>query len=200
MIDLIGGQFKGAFETVKSIFTNITNIFKNVIDFVKNVFTGNWKGAWENIKNIFAGIWEHIKTIVKAPINFIIDGLNLLINGINKISFDVPDWVPFIGGQKFGFNIPNIPKLRVGIDYVPYDEFPAILHKGEKVLTAAEAEDDKKKKSEKEEGAGDKRINLTLNLNIDNFNNNSGEDIERLADELMILLNDRIREKGAVFA
>jgi hypothetical protein len=31
------------------------------------------------------------------------------------------------------------PRLSVGLDYVPYDEFPAILHKGEAVLTAAEA-------------------------------------------------------------
>lgn len=27
----------------------------------------------------------------------------------------------------------------MGLDYVPYDEFPALLHQGERVLTAAEA-------------------------------------------------------------
>ncbi len=32
-----------------------------------------------------------------------------------------------------------VPQLAVGLDYVPYDEFPALLHKGEAVLTAAEA-------------------------------------------------------------
>ena len=30
-------------------------------------------------------------------------------------------------------------KYKTGLDYVPYDEFPAILHKGEAVLTASEA-------------------------------------------------------------
>jgi hypothetical protein len=33
----------------------------------------------------------------------------------------------------------NPPGFSVGLDYVPYDEFPALLHKGEAVLTAAEA-------------------------------------------------------------
>lgn len=33
----------------------------------------------------------------------------------------------------------NAPELDVGMDYVPYDNFPAYLHKGEAVLTAEEA-------------------------------------------------------------
>ncbi len=32
----------------------------------------------------------------------------------------------------------DIPKLRVGMEYVPEDDFPALLHKGEAVLTAQE--------------------------------------------------------------
>ena len=31
----------------------------------------------------------------------------------------------------------------MGIDYVPYDNFPALLHEGEKVLTAGEARQEK---------------------------------------------------------
>lgn len=36
-----------------------------------------------------------------------------------------------------GRNRPG--QYAVGLDYVPYDEFPALLHQGERVLTAAEA-------------------------------------------------------------
>lgn len=41
-----------------------------------------------------------------------------------------------------GGGVPsNAPKLAVGLDYVPYDEYPAQLHEGEAVLTKAEAAD-----------------------------------------------------------
>lgn len=33
----------------------------------------------------------------------------------------------------------NVKGFAVGLDYVPYDNFPALLHQGERVLTAAEA-------------------------------------------------------------
>ena len=121
----------GAFGYIKDQVSVVINVFKNIIDFIKNVFTGNWKGAWENVKNIFKNIAEGLGNIFKAPINFIIDIINGFIKGLNKIK--IPDWVPAVGGK--GINIPLIKKLRVGMDYVPYDEMPAILHKGEAVLT-----------------------------------------------------------------
>ena len=42
-----------------------------------------------------------------------LSGINALINAVNKVSFTVPDWVPAIGGQSFGFNIPNIKPPQI---------------------------------------------------------------------------------------
>lgn len=126
--------FTGILASVSDVIGNITNIFKEILAFIKNVFAGNWKGAWENIKNIFKNIVEGFGKIFKIPINAIIDLINGFIKGINKIK--IPDWVPAVGGK--GFSIPEIPKLRVGMDFVPTDDFPAFLHKGEAVLTAQE--------------------------------------------------------------
>ena len=135
------GDFLGEIIDVVS---NIIDALKGVVQFVTGVFTGDWKKAWEGIKSIFKGIWDALVGIVKTPINLIIDaingllsgvisGLNALIKALNKISFDVPDWVPVIGGKTFGFNIkelstPKIPRLATGT-VVPanYGEFLAIL-------------------------------------------------------------------------
>jgi hypothetical protein len=34
--------------------------------------------------------------------------------GLNSIKIDIPDWVPGFGGEKFGIDIPRIPRLARG--------------------------------------------------------------------------------------
>lgn len=108
-------------EPIKNVFSNlwngIKNIFSGVKDWFKNIFTGAWnaiKKVFEPVANWFKGIFDKIKDVIKAPINFVIRGLNKLIGGLNKISFDIPDWIPIIGGKKFGFNIKEIKELAKG--------------------------------------------------------------------------------------
>lgn len=98
-----------------------------LIDFIVGVFTGNWKKAWDGIVGMFKGLWDGMLAVVKGIINLIIDALNVFITRINKINFDVPDWIPGIGGKQWGFNIPKIPKLAQGTVVPPNKEFMAIL-------------------------------------------------------------------------
>lgn len=138
--------WKGAWEKVKKLLTEIfgegavslishvIGILQNLIGFIVNVFTGNWRGAWENVKGIFKNAVGALEDIFKRPLNAIVSGWNKLVSGLGKVK--VPDWVPIAGGKSI--NLPKLPKLRVGMDYVPEDDFPAILHKGEAVLTAEE--------------------------------------------------------------
>ena len=135
--NIIGSVFGNALSYITSQVQVVKNIFMSIIDFIKNVFTGNWRGAWENVKNIFSNIISGIANVFKFPINLIIDGMNAFIKGLNKLK--IPDWVPGVGGK--GLNIPLLKKLRVGMEYVPYDDMPALLHKGERVLTADEAKE-----------------------------------------------------------
>lgn len=135
LVPAFSGALDGMLKTAKNNIGNITNIFRNIIDFIKNVFTGNWKAAWENVKDIFSNIVSGLGNIFKSPLNFIIDGINGFLGGLNNIK--IPDWVPGVGGK--GFNIPKIPRLKVGMDYVPSDFFPAFLDEGEWVLTKEEA-------------------------------------------------------------
>lgn len=197
--EVLGGAFKAAFDAIQPILDNVIGIFKNIIDFIKNVFTGNWQGAWENIKNIFKNIAEGLGNIFKAPINFIIGIINGFIRALNHIK--IPDWVPGIGG--FGINIPEIPKLKVGIDSVPEDDFPALLHKGERVLTKEENAEYNKNlgkpqtsviQEEKKEPNVVNEGNIILN--IENFYNNSKEDIQTLAETLAFYYKNKKLAKG----
>ena len=134
------------------------------------------------IKTIFEDVFGGIYNIVKTPINFIIDGLNVFVRALNKIK--VPDWVPLVGGK--GINLPLINRLRVGIENVPYDEMPAILHKGETVLDKEEAQEYRDKKT-KEKNNQSIVYNYYNTIQIDNLKCENEKDIKRIAEELYYL-------------
>lgn len=89
-------------------------VIGGIIDFLTGVFTGNWSMAWQGIVDTFGGIFSGIQALATAPINGVIALINSLISKINSVSFDVPSWVPGVGGKHFGFDIPSIPALAEG--------------------------------------------------------------------------------------
>ena len=50
--------------------------------------------------------------------------INGAISGINKVGFDIPDWVPVWGGKTFGLKIPKISSPK--IPYLASGGFPKI--------------------------------------------------------------------------
>ena len=117
---------------ISGLFNSIKLWLSGIIEFISGVFTGDWTKAWEGVKDIFKGIWNGIITSVEYAINFIINGINLLISALNTIHFEVPDWVPLIGGSSFGISIPLVsnvalPRLAQGAVIPPNREFLAVL-------------------------------------------------------------------------
>lgn len=93
------------------------------IDFITGVFSGDWDKAWQGIVKVGKGAVSVLVSIINSMIDLVVRGLNML-------SFDIPDWVPFIGGGHFGFNIqkaPQIPYLAQGAVIPPNREFLAVL-------------------------------------------------------------------------
>jgi hypothetical protein len=111
------------------ILEKLQGIWKSISDWWNNTVAPKLKA----LKNFFVdNIINPVLGFFEGFINKIIDGLNWLIRMINKISFDVPDWVPGIGGKKLGFNIPtvsyvSIPRLAQGAVIPPNREFAAVL-------------------------------------------------------------------------
>lgn len=132
---LLTGDFETFKTSLGNIWEGIKSFFSGVLGWLDSTFAAPFKGIWEGLSSHFGGVFEGLKSKFTGPINWIIDKLNSFIDGINAVK--IPDWVPAVGGM--GFSIPHLPRLKVGMDYVPSDNFPALLHKGEAVLTAAEA-------------------------------------------------------------
>lgn len=111
---VIGNLLNAFLRNVKNIFGGVKQIFGGIIDFVAGVFTGNWERAWNGVKDIFKGIFNMLSGIAKAPLNGIIGLVNMCIDGLNSISFTIPDWSPIMPGKHFGVNIPKMPYLAKG--------------------------------------------------------------------------------------
>lgn len=118
------GIVKDAFSSIGGFVNGVITALRGLIQFFTGVFSGDWEKAWEGITAIFTGAWEVLKNGIgfflnplisyfEFFINSIIGGLNWLVKQINKISFDVPDWVPGIGGKKMGFSVQQVADVKL---------------------------------------------------------------------------------------
>lgn len=168
---LLASIFQTYGKYVSDVYKNIKDILKGVIDFIVGVFTGDWTKAWQGVTEIFKGIWNNIVAIIEAAINFIIDGINLLISALNTIHFEIPDWVPIIGGKSFGISIPLVsqvalPRLAEGAVIPPNREFMAVLgdqKSGTNIETPLETMVQAFKQAMNESGGRSQTIILQLN-------------------------------------
>ena len=99
------------------------------MDQVKTAFVMGWSKVttWFNqsvkpkfTKQYWADKFSSIKDGAKAAFNGVIDiverAINNIVNKANTLSWKIPDWVPKVGGEKFGFNVKtvSIPRLATG--------------------------------------------------------------------------------------
>ncbi len=124
VLAVIRGDWEAAWEAVKSIGETIWNLITGALQNFANAMSTIWGTVkdnticvWESIKEGIFNIWKGILNGIIGFINKIIDAMNGMIRGLNRISFSIPSWVPLIGGKSFGFNIStiaNIPMLASG--------------------------------------------------------------------------------------
>ena len=135
VLNIIKTTFSNVWNAIKTTVTTVINAIKTTISTVMatiqtgistalNSIKTAWSNIWEGMKttviNIFNGIWNGIKGVINSIIggiekmaNGVINGINGMIRALNNLSFDVPDWVPGIGGETFGFNIGTIGNISI---------------------------------------------------------------------------------------
>lgn len=111
---LFGNIMNAFFQNMSNSWEAIKRVFSGIIDFVSGVFTGDWSRAWSGVVNVFGGIMDGLGAVIKAPLNGVIGLINMAIDGINKISFTAPAWIPGVGGKHFGISLPKISYLENG--------------------------------------------------------------------------------------
>jgi len=109
-------------ETASKVWDGIVTVFSKAASWFKSKVLDPIVNGWKFNINLMLGL-------VEGFVNFFLSGINLIIKGINKLNFKLPDWA---GGYQVGFNIPEIPKMKIprlakGGVIPPNSEFLAVL-------------------------------------------------------------------------
>ena len=175
-----------AWSGLKGIWQGCVGWFKStIISPVSSAF----KGLWNGIKSFLTSPLEGIKSMFRNAFNWIINKVNTMIGGLNKIK--LPD---FLGGG--GINIPKVPTLWKGSNYtmggltLVGEQGPELVNmpRGASVTPAHKTE----------QMLNNASGSVELVLKIDNFYNNTANDIEKIADELAYLIRRKKIALGGV--
>jgi hypothetical protein len=115
-----GELFTEIGEAIGSFFTLlVTNLasgwastvagFGEALEWFAGFFETIWRGLtgfFKNVVNGYIGIWQGF-------INGVIGGINGIIRAANSIQISIPSWVPGLGGQSFGINLPTLSSVRI---------------------------------------------------------------------------------------
>lgn len=91
--------------------TDLVNDYNEAMGSFESASGAN-KGLLGNLGIVKSAINGIISGIEKLS-NGVIDGVNGMIRALNKLSFTIPDWVPLLGGEKFGLNLKTISRISI---------------------------------------------------------------------------------------
>lgn len=136
---LYANAVKPAFDGVASAFRWVWgNVIQPVVNFIRDAIRtvgSTVNSVFGGIAGFIGGAFRNVVNVIRGPINGILGLVNAAIRGVNSISVTIPDWVPVVGGQRFGLSIPTIPLLATGTNFAP-DAFIA-GERGPELITGA---------------------------------------------------------------
>lgn len=114
ILEDLGKQVKLAVDIIADVITTMIKVIKGVFAILGDLIRGDWKKLWEDAKQIFKDIVNGILSIAETMANGLVDAINRMVQSINSIKFDVPDWILGLGGKSFGgFNIPEVTRVTL---------------------------------------------------------------------------------------
>ena len=106
----------GIAQVIGTVLVVAINVFAAAILFIGDVigrFRDFFVETWTGIKTFFGEIINGLIAGFEGFVNGAITGVNRVIDAINALSFTVPDWIPGIGGEEFGFNLSRLARITL---------------------------------------------------------------------------------------
>lgn len=113
ILDMLGKRVKLAVDVIADIITTLLKVIKDVFAILGDLIRGDWKKMWTDAKQLVKDIVNGILKIVETMANGVVDAVNGMIRALNSVHFDIPDWVPALGGKSFSLNLQEIGKVNL---------------------------------------------------------------------------------------
>lgn len=165
-----GELFRGIATLVLTILNGIVSTIGNIFQSIINLIFAKYNDMYNAGRSIFQGLFDGIVGVWNSIYNWVVEKVNWLSD---RLSF----WNS--SQSKMRANGSH----ATGLEYVPFDGYRAILHKGERVLTAEQA-----KEADKGQNGGNTRV---VKVEIGQFINQTEKDI----DELVEIIDEKLEER-----
>ena len=128
VVQPLAARFSMFWQTVQNLaqlaLSKLQAIWGTLCGWMQRLVIDPLTSMWTGFKDILLNQWDGIAGGVRGAVNSIIgfvngmiraavDGVNTVIRLLNGISFEIPDWVPEIGGMTFGFDIPTVSAPQI---------------------------------------------------------------------------------------
>ena len=104
-------------EIIGIILVEAIGFLVEAIDWVsENIgeFGTFFENVWGGIKSFFIDLTNSMIAGFEGFVNFVIRGVNFIIDALNRIQVDAPDWVEQLTGfSSFGFNISRLSEISL---------------------------------------------------------------------------------------
>lgn len=117
---LVSDIFTGIFGTIGDIFndiwTTITDVMDGIDQTIEDVLDSideSWGDTWRGMKDALKGIINGIIGMLNGLVQAIENAVNKMVDGLNQVNVDIPDWVPLVGGNHFGLNLSHVSLGRI---------------------------------------------------------------------------------------
>lgn len=166
IVTIVGTVITGLIQALPQLLMSLANAIGNFADHLDTAEGDKFlQAGWNLLKSLVTGLLKAIpelilavgkligtlinkfkeidlKAIGKAIIQSLLNGLKAAWEGLKNWASEKVGWLTNLFGN--AKSAGNAPGHRIGLAEVPYDGYQATLHKGETILTAAEANQFKK--------------------------------------------------------
>ena len=142
----ISGAFTDVKNWVKDTYDATVNWIQNAWDDVKNAIAEVGKGIWNNTVNFILGLVDDVNNYIakirepiNVAVNFVKGETSVGTSGGTSTSYGQDPTTKDVGSPSWIVSMPSFFAHAKGAWRIPYDNYPALLHRNEQVLTASQA-------------------------------------------------------------